>query len=135
MRRGPGSGKVLASTGGQGPGAAPTDGGHPRGGGEPVVQPTAPPNANERRPFMVKRAVLMVLAPSRAAPGGGGEPVVQPTAPPNANERRPFMVKRAVLMVLAALVAAALMAPAALAVTKQCSERPCLGTTNDDRLK
>ena len=61
--------------------------------------------------------------------------MVQPTAPPNANGRRRFMVKRAVLMVLAALVAAALMAPAALAVTKQCSERPCLGTANDDRLK
>ena len=45
------------------------------------------------------------------------------------------MVKRAVLMVLAALVAAALMAPAALAVTKQCGQRPCLGTANDDRLK
>ena len=44
------------------------------------------------------------------------------------------MIKRAVLMVLAALMAAALMAPAALAVTKQCDERPCLGTANDDRL-
>ena len=39
------------------------------------------------------------------------------------------MIERTVVMVLAAL-----MAPAALAVTKQCSERPCLGTAKGDVL-
>ena len=44
------------------------------------------------------------------------------------------MAKRIVTMVTAALMAAALMAPAALAVDKQCTFRPCQGTDERDTL-
>jgi hemolysin type calcium-binding protein len=44
------------------------------------------------------------------------------------------MAKRIVLMVTAALMAASMMAPAALAVDKQCTLRPCEGTNNRDIL-
>jgi hypothetical protein len=43
-------------------------------------------------------------------------------------------VKRALLLTTLAMVAAMVFAPVALAVTKQCSELPCLGTGRDDVL-
>ena len=43
-------------------------------------------------------------------------------------------MKRALLLTALAMVAAMVFAPVALAVTKQCSERPCLGTAKGDVL-
>ncbi len=43
-------------------------------------------------------------------------------------------MKRALLLTTLAMVAAMVFAPVALAVTKQCSEVPCLGTGRDDVL-
>ena len=43
-------------------------------------------------------------------------------------------MKRALLLTTLAMVTAMVFAPVALAVTKQCSEVPCLGTGRDDVL-